>query len=524
MAINLNHNHRQLSALDGAGELVFMAARKLSRINPDLLLVATAALLAISSFAFGERVAMRDGLGWDGEVYWTWVKDLPFEFREAGVDAYRIQRILPSSILYCVFRIFRIPGTVPNTLVGFAVINSISVSLVAYFWCLTANHFKISTRGKWLGFIGLFLNFAILKLSGYYVVLIDVHAFACASAMSYCYATRNRVGMWITTVIGAFLWPTMIFVGTTLSMFPRRLDLKDQDSSSCEDATEAVIDNSDAHAPFRLDLILAALIAYYSCVWCYFASSQLTMPLFGGLWPIRSVLGLSLFISTAYIFLGYRPLLDDPQLYKFSNWFPRTELVWMVCTILVMFGVKYFQTRFSNRPGYFGFNNHFLVVGITAVAKPGLFYLSHLIYFGPFWMLAAAFWPSICREIHRQKGIGLVLALMIGMGHSLGAESRHIIEFLPLLMPYAIITVERLALSSTQLGFLAAISVLTSKCWLYIGGPFHDNANIFPDQLFWMNVGAFMTDQTYVWQLACAVVCAFVMSLMLRPARPRLYA
>ena len=515
--MNCDRSDHRLSSIEGANALFIIAWRSLVRINIDVWLVALAGILAWGSFFFGERVAMRDGLGWDGEIYWSWVKDFPHEIREAGIDSYRIQRIMSSALLHYSFRLLRVAPTIKNTLCGFAALNVMSIMLVAYFWCLIANHLKISLRGKWLGIIGLLLNCSVLKLSGYFPAMIDMQAYACGAAMSYCYVTRRRVGLWMTTMIGAFLWPTQLYVGTILSLFPRELDNHTEAEASF--LNRPLTDSSGAslsNAPFRLDIIIAAFAAFYSCVWSLYVCRQITIPLFGGLYPIKSLLGLSLAISTLFIFLGLRPLLNCRELYGWPKALWPREILWTIGTLLIAASVKYAQACISNRPGYFSFNVYCLVIGIMAVAKPGLFYLSHLVYFGPFWLLAARFWPTICREIHRQQGIGLTLVVAIGVCHCLDAESRHLVYLVPIVIPYVVKVVERLDWSKNQVMFLTVVSVLCSKCWLYIGGPFVDNANLFPDQYFWMNVGSFMSDQSYVWQLSCGVVCAVLMSQMLQ--------
>src|ERR1700748_2389790 len=152
MELNSIHPKNNPSTIDGLTILQDRTRKFLSRVSFDVWLVALAGLLAWASFQLGERVAMREGLGWDGEIYWSGVKDLPHEIQDVGIDSYRIQRILPSSVLYYTFRLFHVRPSIRNTLRGFAAINVISIMLVAHFWCLIANHLRISNRGKWLGF------------------------------------------------------------------------------------------------------------------------------------------------------------------------------------------------------------------------------------------------------------------------------------------------------------------------------------------------------------------------------------
>ena len=510
--MNYDHSHQRLSTVEGVNALFVIARRNLARVNSDFWLIMLAGLLAWGSFSFGERVAVRDGLGWDGEIYWSWVKDFPHEFSDAGIDSYRIQRIMSSCTLYYAFKLTGVEPSVQNTLRGFAALNIVSIILVAYFWCLTANQLRISTQGKWLGFIGLLLNFAVLKLSGYYPILVDMQAYANGAAMSYCYVTRRRFGLWIATIVGAFLWPTQLYVGTILSLFPRAIDnLNKADADLFSRPANGTNESKTLSAPFRLDIILAALAAFYLCVWSLYVSTRITIPMFGGLFPIQPLLGLSLSISILYTYMGLRPLLNCRELYRWPQFLSRKQILWTIGSLLIVVGVKFCQASLSNRPGYYSFNVYCFAIGITAIAKPGLYFLSHIVYFGPFWLLAARFWPTVCREIHRQQGIGLTLVAAIGVCHSLDAESRHLVYLVPIVLPYVVMSVEGLEWTKSRLTFLGILSVLASKCWLLIGGPFLDNGNRFPDQYFWMNIGSFMSDETYLWQLSC---CAFTVITM----------
>lgn len=499
-----------LSTVDGAKLLVECGLRPLIRLNVDIYLVIIAGLIAWSSFFFGETIPIHGGLGWEGIDYWGWVKDLPFHLTEIGFDRYRVQRILPSAILYFSFRVLQIEPTISNTLCGFAALNILSISLIAHFWCLTANQLGISTRGKWLGIIGLLLNYAVLKFSGFYAAMTDMPAYASSAAMVYFYLSRQRLALWGVTAAAAFLWPTQLYIGTILSLFPRQEEGRRNDRVRIGQ-TEASEQTAGKGAPWHLNIVIAFFAAYYWCFWASYVCGRIQMPLFGGIFPIRSLLPLSLLISGVYVFFVLKPLLNDRRLFQLH--FPPSvsTVAWSFGSLLLVVVVKYVQTQLSNRAGYFGFNNHLFVVGISAVAKPGLFLVAHFVYFGPFWLLAVVYWPTVCRLIHAQNGPGLTAAIAIGMCHALQAESRHFVYVVPLILPFVVQAIEPLEWTRGKLVFLTFLSIIASKCWLFMGGDFVDNVNVFPDQYFWMNIGTFMTDETYVWQLIGLIVCAVAM-------------
>jgi hypothetical protein len=67
---------------------------------------------------------------------------------------------------------------------AYGVINIAATTLVALFWCKIAAELKIGPAGKWLGFGGLILNFAMTKSAFFNPVLTDVTAMAISTAMS----------------------------------------------------------------------------------------------------------------------------------------------------------------------------------------------------------------------------------------------------------------------------------------------------------------------------------------------------
>ena len=496
-----------LSALDGVRVLAERARQRLSRVPQDRWIVLLAGLLASASFALGEQVAIRDGLGWEGEAYARWVQDLPHEMFDVGIDAYCIQRVLPAAVLHYTFRALHISATTKHIVRGYAVLNVLSLMLVAGFWCATARRLKISDRGKWLGFIGLFLNFAVLKYSGYLPVMTDAPAFASGAAMLYFYLTRNRWGLWGVTALSAFVWPTQLYIGTILSLFPRGQDagyLAVEKDSSLE-----VIRG----APWGLNWFLAGFVSWCWLLWSLQACQRIQIPMFGGLFPNRSVLPLSLCISTLYLFFGLSALLNDARLFRL----PRLSRRWLVTaavSIVLAVGLKAALQTLAGRPGYVGLPVYLFTIGITAVAKPGLFLVAHLVFYGPFWLLAMFAWRPICLAI-QAAGSGVIAVAAIGLCHALDAESRHLFYLVPILVPYIVLVIDRWNWSRGQITLLVVVSLITSKCWLVIGGPFVDNANAYPDQLFWMNEGLFMADVTYVVQAVVCVACAIALYFVL---------
>ena len=147
--------------------------------------------IAILGHSVTEKIGINGGLGWDGGVYASWVQDLPGAIQK-GIGSYHVQKILPVALAHYGLRLFHESIQERHVIRAFVIINIIGATLVAWLWCKIASELKISDRGKWLGFAGLILNFAMTKNAFFYPVLTDVPAMARARrcAISICAVGR----------------------------------------------------------------------------------------------------------------------------------------------------------------------------------------------------------------------------------------------------------------------------------------------------------------------------------------------
>ena len=457
--------------------------RGVSAPSVNWQLPALACLLATVTFLVGERIPFNNGLGWDGAIYAKWARDFHQEAFETGIDAYRIQRILPAAITHYTLRALGMTLSDKHIINCFAAINIISITLVAMFWVRIADRLSISTRGKWLGSTALFLNYAVLKNTSFNPVLTDMPAYAVSAGMVWAYLAQRQLALFVLTAIGAFVWPTLIYIGAILILFPR----------------DPARDEQAAPAPFHLNLIVSGLLTLYIGLGIYYVLERLNGPVFGFLEPIAPVIRLSMAIALAYVFFGSRLLLDNAGLFDVRRWFSWSRLGTFVALVAMVVTIKALQAALTDRPGYMAFSVYLLTVGVGTVAKPGVFLVAHVAYFGPWLLLTAMLWKPICRLIH-QQGVGLILAVLAGFLHGLDSESRHAIYLAPMLVPFLAKATDSLGWKTNSYVALAVVSAFASKVWLTIKGTFLDNAFLYPDQLYWMQHGPFMSHAMYLAQ------------------------
>lgn len=157
---------------------------------------------------------------WDASFYTLLARDFYGSLETSG--PYRIQRILPSAIVYHALRFLSIQATDANIIQSFSILNALLILLIGYLWCVVADELAISSRGKWLGFTGLLLNFAVLKHGSYSPIHTDIAALAIGMLLLHFWVARKALGLYLITAIGSFVWPTVLLQGSLLLLFPRR--------------------------------------------------------------------------------------------------------------------------------------------------------------------------------------------------------------------------------------------------------------------------------------------------------------
>jgi hypothetical protein len=83
-----------------------------------------------------------------------------------------------------------------------------------------------------------------------------------------------------------------------------------------------------------------------------------------------------------------------------------------------------------------------------------------------------------------------------------------------LVFPFVVKAIEPLKWSRAQYGFVIALAAISTKSWLVIKGQFHDNAFMYPDQLYTMHWGPFMGTDMYLVHLGAVAVAALALYLV----------
>ena len=461
-------------------------------LTQDRLVILAAFLLATSGYVLAEKIPIGGGFGWDGVTYGELARDFYREAYVNSIDAYRVQRIAPPFLVHYGLRLFGLSLTDANIIHGFGTLNIICLTLLAWCWNRIARELRISSGGVWLGFCGLFLNYAVSKNGTYYPVLTDIPAMAIGGAMLVCDLESRRIPLLILAGIGAFTWPTLLGQGVLLALFPREPGR----SSHLTKAT------------WHLNAVFAGLAAYYLVMLDIGIIKLLPPTVWSGVTPMRSVIWLSVAVAAIFLFQVVSRLLDWNWQYDIRKCFQFSFWKNAILVLGFAIAIKFVQATWATKPSILAPQTYLLLIGLWTVAKPGVFLLAQILYYGPCIILGMFLWKPTSQHI-RQTGLGLTLMLLFGVSLGMDSESRHVINFVPAFVAFVVKATEARRWTIRQYGFLAVLSLFFSKCWLTINvGPMVGNAFAWPDQRFMMSFGPYMSDEMYLLQGTIVLISA----------------
>jgi hypothetical protein len=230
--------------------------------------------------------------------------------------------------------------------------------------------------------------------------------------------------------------------------------------------------------------------------------------------PMTSLIHLSLAISFLYLLFGLLWLLDCDWLFNFKHMFGYLRRWTFFAAILFFFAIRWLQGRLANGPSPRSSYDELYGIVAACLAKPALFYVAHVIFFGPIIVLALFFWKSACKVMH-QYGLGLSLCMAFGLLLSLNSQSRQLFSFFPLVVIFVVKAVDDISWRPYHLFLFAFVSVVLSKVWLLMGGaPIYLDERKFSDQLFYMNVGPYMSDAMYSIQGTAVLITGVLFYLL----------
>lgn len=478
--------------------------------HTNILMVIVILSIGIANFFAGERLQVGNGLGWDGQFHGDLAKDWPNKVfvekkfynsrtsKSYNINKYNIQRILPSGIIHYSLRLLRIPLENHNIVKAFLSYNLLLLGMIAFCWGKIADLLKVSCRGKWLCFLGLFCNFA-LTFNFYYPNLTDVSAFALGMLMVYFYLTNLQIGILIVCILGAFTWPTLIYMGFLLYIFP-------------------VVNQKPIPCRFNLHIYAAVFGAFFvllGLVYVKFIAKFSHGPV-----SLPSAINLSIIIVVVYIFFGLKKILNNGKLFDIKTIFQQMKFKNLITFMCCFVFIKVFIYYLNMPEGKNDIGRFIKATLAISTNQPFIFGLAHVLYYGPIILLTFILWQRISEKAH-SFGYGMTFTLILTLILSLSSESRQIINFFPLVLVVTVKAVETLNWQTQYFWVFAFVSLLYSKLWLRFNNvplPLKDaqrHFQEFPWQKFFSSVGYQMSLNMYFIQGAIVFVTGILYYFLL---------
>jgi hypothetical protein len=464
------------------------------------LLVAAFSLWAIFG---GEILTVNNGFGWDGTTYAAMARNFDSQVFGRKLDAYRIQRIVPSGAVYYGLRLVGLSTADDSHILrGFQVYNMLLLIAGVYAWSGIAARLGLSPRQTWLGFAAIYVNFAVLKMTFFSPVLTDTTALAAGMFLLYGHLAGHTWLVWLVGLVGAFAWPLLLPMALVLLAFPRGA---------------AQPDSQAERLPARWWIAGGSAVAV-AAAWRVYVVGQ-TIDGAGPIWyawvPLAAV------VLCAYLAAATWWLVDRGVLARFRHALGESRWRGVLAALGLAAAVAALRTLVfvpSAAPGY-TLKQYLCTILVSSVAKPGIFFVAHAVYFGPIVLAAILLWPRVCERI-RGQGLGMVILAWAAVVLSIASESRQLLSFLPLVAMFTVQTMDGLPRQRWHDFALVVAGLVASKCWLPLNhGPTTGNLLEFPDQFYFMNQGPWMSDGTYLVQGAIVLALAAVFAGMRRESR-----
>jgi hypothetical protein len=448
----------------------------------DWALTGAAFLIAVLGFISPDKIRVGGGFGWDGALYGAWAKDFHFLVLERKPDDYYVSKILPAGVIHYTMRLCGIPLTDGNIIAAFGVFNAALISLGAYVWLRISSHLKLTEQGKALGFIGLFLNSAVIKAPSYYPVLNDTAGWFGGLLLVALYLTGRRWLMILALPFFAFTWPALLVEGTLLLALPP--------------SGVAASPQQTPRIPWHRVLAgFASAIVILGTLKCLREDNRLSTP----------VVYVSAFISGAYVFAALGELWKWRQLFEPRFWI-REFRASIPLALLAFIAIKALVRMQTGANSTYTLSTFVHQIAWTGTVEPGVFLVAHFAVFGPLLLVALFRWTDVCVAI-RRFGAGFTAVASLAILLAVDSESRHVVSFLPVLVIPIVCAADRKPWRWSHVALFGLLSVAFAEPWLTIGDKL---------ELYFFNQGPHMTPSSYGFYLVTLTLSAAVTYWILR--------
>lgn len=455
-------------------------------ISSDWLPPALMFVIGALNIAFAEKLPANEGLGWDGAKYASMARDL---LSSPDLDAYYIMRIFPSALIHVFFNVFNIPFGNQNIVIGFELLDLVSLTTAVFVIKKIFNHLKIDIEKQLLGFILFIISYSILVYSFYYPVMTDAFALLLSVLMLYFFLCDQPLNIVLVGFMGGFTIPVLLYQSILLVIFP-----------VVKERVYVAFSKRDALIISVFSSLYILFVAVYYAIYKQADSEMLFT-----LKMSRPLLPISILCVVALYFFFPRMIFNK---YLFSRSYVSSNIhinriLFAAVLFLMAYVFKYLVYPEMKPSEYYNIEHFIKVFPVQALVRPLISIVSDANYFGIIIILLMLFWTRFCRTVS-SYGLGLALAFLLPV-YLVGmtSEPRIITILFPWLVIFWIKSVEEVRFSSAVYWIFFSLNFIISKIWLSINydlscGTDESGTIAFPNQKFFMHMGTWMSEQMWL--------------------------
>lgn len=482
------------------------------------ILVTLLFIIVASGFA-GEKIAVNDGLGWDGGNYLQSMQHFTEWISNRGYDQYAIRRVMPWGLTNIICKWLDIDITINVAIISGIIYNVIALILSVMFFFRISNlkQWKLTTEA--LGFIFLFYTYPVLKMIGYYPVLSDMFGLTMGIMLCYYFFADKKWALVTLGFLGSFIWPTSPICAFALAFFPRKeLPILLSNDNRIEKTLLNLSFIALACLPFVL-LMIKVLRYHETPMSVCQGYCPLTEPSASWMIPISCLCScLYYYYMTSKFKVSVFSTIKENFVGK-SVWC--SYLAFMVCVVISTLACKLLANA---EPGELTAKMTLYVIACTSMTDPFVFIESHFFFYGIGFLLALVLWRDVAKVIMRQ-GIGFMFVVAIWILFSIRPEARVSIMYWIFPLMALLMALDTKSIRSYWIGIAAIISLVMSLFWFKINVPdmekYFDWENFehyidFPAQRYFMNSGHWQSHTMYYVFMSITMLCVTIIYIGIR--------
>lgn len=465
-------------------------------------------LYCIIYFYFGERYQVFDGgLRWDQLLYGDYAKDFFHQLMTHRIDDYHATRLLPSLLVYLGSHFFGYNLSSDNKIFSaFLIYDSLLLTISVWLWKKISEKAQFPAAIFWLGFFSLFINLCNFKAAQYCPIQTDTTAFFFGMLLLYLYVSEKPLLICLAACIATFAWQVCIYFALFLVLNPQRIEVR-KNTASLNRSRELL----SKIFPTVVLLSFLLLVLYFNII-----NPHL---LYSGAYQVNKLL-LPVTAAIAGIYVLYvvknSNFVDRTLSTKLlSQWRNKNVYYWLMAIGCYLFLLRWIKMHYGAPDGY-GFYQFFWMTFVLSVVKPGISLLSHIVYFGPIFIIFLLNIRQIM-QVSYETGYGALCFLVLTLAMSLSSESRFLMFNIPVFVYLICQTLSSMDITTSFVKFYAIISLIMSRFYI----PAHPVGNFPYEGILLEFSGPWMDWRGYCVNLVLVCLCSYLVYKGLKKAHPK---